>query len=310
VVTVAARAALLAICAAVMLSCTPDFEAARQVTDLRVLAIRQEALGPDGKPTGLADAFVDFGANTVQPVLISALVADPHPHQRLSARGSVCQPTDSGRCEGVPAFGVSPFLSTETKVEQLPQYRLDVASDVVKLALEDDRLKGFGGIRVQFSMVADDGDPHGPVQASKILLYTSAPESARNANPEIDALEITRDGVVVARVAEGKTLPVVDGVEYGVRPLLKDGRGGVEEYDAVDLSGKAVHLREAPRYSFFATDPVGVDRDDADEPLPEQPPPVNGIARFSVSRGTGTMWVVARDGRGGIGWISITFTAQ
>jgi hypothetical protein len=311
VVIVAARLALLAIGCAAALACSPDFQSARQVTDLRVLAIRQEALDANGNPSPLADAFVDFAANAVQPVAIRALVVDPHARQRLSARGSVCPPTDSGRCEGVPAFEVSPpFLAAEPGPEQQPEYRLDVSSDVVRLALQDDRLKGFGGIRVQFSLSADDGDPHGPVEASKILVYTAAPESSRNGNPGIEALEITQDGANPRLVAQGETLPIRAGVEYGLRPLLKGGPAGIEEYDTVDLSGKTVHLREAPRYSFFSTSSIDVDRDDADEPLLGQPQPANGIARFSATPGKGSLWVVVRDGRGGIGWISVAFDAS
>jgi len=308
---VGARGVLLATGGALALACTPDFESARQVTDLRVLAVRQEALDANGIPTDLADAFVDFAANTAQRVLVRALVADPHPRRRLTAQAQVCQPTDSGRCEGVPAFAVQPFTAAEPALEETPEYRLDVATDVVKLALEDDRLKGFGGIRVQFWLAADDGDPHGPAEASKLLLYTTAPEASRNGNPKIVELQITaRDGAIVPPDPTSGTFPISAGVEYGVRPVLGTGRAGIEEYDTVDLSGNTIHLREEPRYSFFATLPLDVDRDDADEPLPGQPQPANGIARFSSGPGTSTMWVVVRDGRGGIGWISATFTAK
>jgi hypothetical protein len=144
--------------------------------------------------------------------------------------------------------------------------------------------------------------------ASKILLYTTAPESMRNHNPEVIGLEITRGGAHVATVASGQTLAVAAGIEYGVRPVLGPGSAGIEEYDTVDLTGQTIHLRETPRYSFFATAPFDLDRDDADEPLPGQPQPANGIARFTAGVGSGSMWVVARDGRGGIGWIGVQWT--
>jgi len=297
-------ARILAACGLVTAAaCTPDFQSPSQVTDLRVLAIRQEALDDDGITSRFADASVDFEALTAQPVLLRALVADPNARQSLAVRGSLCAPTDSGRCDGVPTFDVPPAPSGE------PQIRLDVPSDFVALAKEDDRLKGFGGIRVQFSLEASDGDPHDPVMASKILLYTTAPESMRNQNPEVVGLEITRDGAHVATVAPDKTVAVAPGVEYGLRPVLGLGASGIEEYDAVDLTGQTIHLRETPRYSFFSTVSIDFDRDDADEPLPGQPQPVNGIARFTAGAGSGSIWVVARDGRGGIGWISVRCTA-
>ena len=290
-------------------ACTPDFQSPSQVTDLRVLAIRQEALEQDGS-SRFADAFVDLDAQTAQRVRVRALVADPHPRQSLVSHARVCSPTDSGRCEDVPTFELGAPMGTipEPAIEQQPEYTFDVPPAVVALALQDDRLKGFGGIRVQLSLDASDGDAHDPVLASKILLYSTAPDSMRNHNPELVGLEITREGVHVQSVPPG-TIAVTAGVEYGLRPLLGPGSAGIEDYDVVDLSGQTIHLRETPRYSFFATAAISFDRDDADEPLPGQPEPVNGIARFTAGAGSGSMWVVARDGRGGIGWISAQCTA-
>ena len=54
---------------------------------------------------------------------------------------------------------------------------------------------------------------------------------------------------------------------------------------------------------------IVVDRDSADEPLPGQPEPVSGLAKFTASAGCGSIWVVVRDGRGGIGWIGASCTA-
>ena len=296
-------ARILAACGLVgAVACTPDFQSPSQVTDLRVLAIRQEALDEPGDTSRFADASVDFEALTAQPVRVRALVVDPNARDPV-VHGSLCAPMDSGRCDGAPTFKLSPTASGE------PEITLDVPSDFVALAKQDDRLKGFGGIRVQLSLEASDGDPHDPVMASKILLYTTAPESMRNQNPDVVGLEITRDGAHVATVAPGETVAVAPGVEYGVRPLLGPGASGIEEYDAVDLTGQTIHLRETPRYSFFSTVPIDFDRDDADEPLPGQPQPANGIARFTAGAGSGSIWVVARDGRGGIGWISVRCTA-
>jgi hypothetical protein len=290
-------------------ACTPDFQSPRDVRDLRVLAIRQEA-ADQGGPT-FADAHVDLAARTAQTARIVALVADAHPRKALVSQARVCSPTDSGRCDDVPYFQVPPPAGTnpDPAIEQQPAYTLDVPPEVVALALQDDRLKGFGGIRVQFSLEASDGDPRDPVMASKILVYTSAPDSMRNHNPEVVRLEIVRAGAPVQTFALGETIQVIAGVEYGVRPVLGQGGAGIEDYDVVDLSGQTIHLRETPRYSFFSTDPVGFDRDEADEPLPGQPQPVNGVARFTAGAGTGSIWVVARDGRGGVGWISVRCTA-
>jgi hypothetical protein len=286
-------------------ACTPDFQSPRDVTDLRVLAIRQEVPDPNGSST-FADAFVDLTNQTVQDATVKVLVVDPQPRAALAVNAQVCSPTDSGRCDDGPALDLgTPPSSSSGLMEQEPQYTLKIPPEVVAAALQSDDLKGFGGVRVQFSMQAADGDPHGPVAASKILLYTTAADTQRNHNPEIAALEITRDGAHVATVEPGGTLPLVSGVEYGVRPVLAMGPAGIEEYDTTDLSGNAVHLREEPRYSFFSTAPVSFDRDEADEPLADQPEPTNGLARLTATGNGGVVWVVVRDGRGGIGWISV-----
>jgi len=283
-------------------ACTPDFQSASEVTDLRVLAIRQEADG------GFADAFVDLSTGRVEQVKVTALVVDPHAQKPLVPLASLCSPTDTGRCDGSPMLPPDQPISEPAMVQE-PVYTLDVPPQTIAQALESDDLKGFGGIRVQFSLQADDGDAHDLAMASKILLYTTAPDSMRNHNPEVASLEITLDGAHYKTVADGDTFPVTAGVEYGLRPVLGTGGASIEEYDTVDLSGNTVHLREEPRYSFFATTGVDLDRDSADEPLPGQPEPVSGLARFTASAGCGSIWVVVRDGRGGIGWIGASCTA-
>ncbi len=283
-------------------ACTPDFQSASQVTDLRVLAIQQQADG------GFADAFVDLSKGTVDQVKVTALVVDPHAQRPLVPLASLCSPTDTGRCDGSPMLPPDQPISEPAMVQE-PVYTLDVPPQTIAQALESDDLKGFGGIRVQFSLQVDDGDPHDPVMASKILLYTKVPDSMRNHNPEVAALKITLDGADYKTVGPGGMFPATPGVEYGLRPVLGPGGAGIEEYDTVDLSGKTIHLREEPRYSFFATTGVDLDRDGADEPLPGQPEPVNGLARFTASAGCGSIWVVVRDGRGGIGWIGARCTA-
>ena len=47
----------------------------------------------------------------------------------------------------------------------------------------------------------------------------------------------------------------------------------------------------------------------ADAPVDGVAPP-DGLVRFTVSRGSGTLWVVVRDGRGGESWLAISWTAS
>ena len=113
----------------------------------RVLAIQQESDG------GFADAFVDLSARTVETVQVRALVVDPNPSAALVVHGQICSPTDSGRCE---TQGFPPMGGVRRAAEQQPVFDLDVPADVIAQALQSDDLKGFGGVRVQFSMTADE----------------------------------------------------------------------------------------------------------------------------------------------------------
>src|SRR5260221_6169653 len=69
-------------------------------------------------------------------VVVRALVADPHPRQRLVARARACSPTDSGRCDNVPTFDVKPeFIGAERSEEHTSE--LQSHSDLVcRLLLE------------------------------------------------------------------------------------------------------------------------------------------------------------------------------
>jgi hypothetical protein len=130
-----------------------------------------------------------------------------------------------------------------------------------------------------------------------------------NHNPSIASLELTRDGAPAGTLQPGEPLSVPAGVEIGILPHLAAGEGGAETYTTTDLSGNAVTLTEAPRYSFFTTTAGDLDVATADEPLPGTKPP-QGLVRFTaLRRGTGTLWVVVRDGRGGLGWLELAVQA-
>ena len=107
----------------------------------------------------------------------------------------------------------------------------------------------------------------------------------------------------------GERLSLQAGVATGVLPVLAAGEGGAETYTAVDLQGNTLSLTEAPRYSFFATTSADLDEGTADEPLPGTRPP-DGLVRLTpLQPGSGTFWIVVRDGRGGVGWLAVDYDA-
>src|SRR5205814_3414957 len=119
-------------------------------------------------------------------------------------------------------------------------------------ALSADDLKGFGGVRVQFSFSVDNGSAS-PVYGSKVLLF-SPRGGMPNHNPSIHDLVLTEAGAPFG--PEGGVSP--DGrlelpldVEIGLRPELT--AGSREPYVTTDYRGNPVSLTEQPRYSFFVT---------------------------------------------------------
>jgi len=268
-----------AICLA---ACTPDFAASSAVTDLRVLAVQAEP--PEAQ----------FDSTTADPIDIQVLAVDPGNTAPITLHAAVCAPTDSRRCDsGPPAaidLGTTPLTTT-----------LRIPPEFVVIAQGQDDLKGFGGVRVQYSFSVDHGDPRNAVFGSKVLLYTPR-GGTPNHNPAITGVQLSRDGQAWGEpVAAGDTLQLPANAEVGLRPLLA--AGSREEYVTTDLRGNIVRLTEQPRYSFFVGPGAEVDQDTADEPLDGVAPP-DGLSRITVHSAPGTLWIVVRDGRGGESWVA------
>jgi hypothetical protein len=288
------RHLLLAAAALAGLSCTPGFQAQSDLRDLRVLAIR----------TDPPEALVDLDKGTVEDVRATVLVVDPAPRADARMTGHLCFPTDSRRCDSGPSM---PLPLVTHPVGATFSYLIQIPASMVRAALQDDKLKGLGGIRVQLSIELDDGDPMGPVSAAKLLLY-SKNDHVPNHVPAIESLQLTRNGVPAGAIAPGQSLQLSRGVALGLRPVLAP--GSIEEYDTTDLTGKTVRLREQLSYAFYVTRSAEVDRETASEPL-DGVAPTDGLTRIdSLAAGDGTLWVVVRDGRGGESWIQQAFKSD
>jgi len=291
-----------ALAAAALLSCftacTPSFESVSEVRDLRVLAISAEP----------PEAFVDQSTLTVQTVHVRVLVADPAPRAGVDATAALCFPSDNRLCGDqkldLPAqHGNVGELAFDVKASP-------TLSVLIVSALQDDKLKGLGGIRVQFSTRVADGDPRGPIDASKTLLYSSVPPEKANHSPRIAMLQILRANGSTEQLLEGQSLNLDRFEEVGLRPVLGAGQEGAESYTTTDLSGHSVDLTEQPAYSFFTTLGAEYDRDTATEPVSTQSPGF-GLTRFrSLKGGNGQLWVVVRDGRGGENWLNAGWSSN
>jgi len=272
-------------------ACTPSFEGPEIVRDLRVLAVQAEP----------PEATIDLSTGKAAPVQVRVLAVDPAPREAMTASGSLCFPTDSRRCDEVQNVSIG---AAQMVADEGPSWTLQVPPAIIQAAVQED-----GGVRVQLSVNVADGDPHGPVFADKVLLF-SPPGGSVNHNPSIASLELTNDGAPAGTVLGGgrPSLPV--GVPIGILPHLAEGEGGAETYTTTDLQGNAVTLTESPRYSFFALAGADLDTAIADEPLPGTRPPKGLVRLTPLQAGPGTLWIVVRDGRGGIGWLAVDYQAN
>ncbi len=287
------------------LACTPSFQSASDVVDLRVLAIRADP----------PEAQVDLDAGTVDDVTVQVLIADPTATFPATMKGLLCSPTDTLSCAGTFAVPLPPVTHP---VGEAFSYSISVPIDTVRAALSSDKLAGLGGLRVQLQLLVDDGNPAKDVSAEKVLLF-SRKDHVPNHVPLLDGVMISVDAVAqAAPLQPGQTLQLTRGHLYGLRPLphvcgpsgLNTCIPAIESYDTVDLSGKTVHLTEQLSYSFFTTGGAELDRDSADEPPGGTAPP-EGLARIdSLAVGKGTLWIVVRDGRGGESWITLPWTSN
>lgn len=281
-------------------ACTPDFQAASDVNDLRILAVQAEP--PEAQ----------YDTTSADPVHIRILAVDP-PHEGSFAvmRWDICAPSDSRRCD-------QPIIP-EAQGSQNRQGGREFSADivippgVVQDFVGNDKLGGYlGTFFAQFSFSVDDGDPNGPAYGEKSLVF-SRRGPPPNHNPLMTGVEVTINGASDPKhppLAPGDTFHVDLGVEYGLRPVLAaDAR---ETYTTTDLTGKTVTLTEQPSYSFFTTPGGEFDRDTADEPIDGHAPP-DGLTRFDAFRASAansTLWVVVRDGRGGESWITIPWVTN
>jgi hypothetical protein len=275
-------------------ACTPNFQSQDQVVDLRILAVSAEP----------PEAQFDADGGAADPVKLTVLAVDPaRPNAIATLEAQLCQPTDSRLCDqglSVPQAPLTRDGGTSFSTA------LAVPQPVLAQAAAANDLGAFDGIRVQYSFTVSDGDPAGPQKGEKIIVY-SPRGGAPNQNPRLAGLLLSRAGVPFTTVHDGDSLALAAGEEIGVRPVLAD--GARETYTTTDLRGNRVTLTEDPAYSFYTTPGGQFDPGTASEAVDGGAPP-QGLTRFQAVAGSGTFWVVVRDGRGGETWVTIAWTAS
>lgn len=310
------RAALLALLASASAACVggPDscFRPPSIVDTSRILAVRVDP----------PEALVDLDAGESPTVRVRVLFAGHGNFARQRVAGSLCAPTPDLTCPAGSFEVPSGALSEPGAFEA--ETTFEVPSALIAAAREADPLRGYGGIRVLLDVSGFAGPRR--IRAGKLLLFTPrTPAAEANKGLEIDRVSFLNGGVATAEPQSGEAVLLDVAGTYGVRPHLAPADGvtaQAEEYDIVDLAGRLVHLRERVTWSFFTTEqmifgdlthignnPVATYRpgaDVADEPAPGAAEPADGLVRMTVLDEAQTwLWVVARDGRGGVAWTQV-----
>ncbi|MFP2928492.1 hypothetical protein ACLESO_25520 [Pyxidicoccus sp. 3LG] len=280
------RTPVLAALAVLLAACGPDFELQSEIRRVRVLAVQAEP----------AELVVDPDAGTLPgPVTFTALAvtADARP---VTVGYALCRfsanPYD-GRCPG--DNGVA-----------LPDGVLSLQDPNVQAVLAEAlqaRNPGGGtpdpndpellealeaGIPLFVGYEATDGTgtPEGTERGVRQVLLRST--TTPNQNPVVSDI-LWEDAPLAG--------PLPPGREVTFRPVLAE--GSAEPYET----------EEGPRteqvfYSWFATGDGEVKEFRSQEPVDDRPGDPTSNYETPGTPQRVTFWVVARDGRGGVGWLS------
>jgi hypothetical protein len=184
---------------------------------------------------------------------------------------------------------------------------------------------------VTWDLCAPSEDTPGCPPGSTVLADPEwGPGKSVRVQPSMIAVRAGRDGKPLEEIpASNLAIKMSEAHTTAIRPVLAD--GSLEEYDSIDLAGNPIHLRERVTYSFYTDSSValgrglvlkhgaipvviyrGLDDFEADEPDPGTPDTPQGLfdaVPVHAGGNTGSIWIVARDSRGGISWLSIPYVA-
>jgi hypothetical protein len=294
---------------ALLAACSPGFESPSEVNDLRILAVQVEppealyASDALGIPTDLA-AF--------EPPMtrVRLLVANPvAASEKLSYEVGACILGEGQECEPDkpnPAFGSGKSLPGVIEVEAT------LPLDLVMASAEADMAKGFFGSAVWMKGEVSDGETDVPFLKAFLVLPDYGGLRTPNRNPRITEL---RQG----KKKESEPLELADDgaleVEAGgdaVRILPVIPEEDREAYMVLTFELEEKELTEEMTVRFYAdcgswngdetTEVLDIafeteeDRKNKDLSLEWTPPDEPAEC---------TLWFVAMDARGGIGWTTL-----
>lgn len=274
-------AAAMALVAA---ACTDSLDDRSDVRDLRILAIVAEP--PE---------LVLEGA--LPDVALTALVADPRePERVIDYAWTACGLTDDLRCASADfaadlGAGAAPLDGVAATMAVTPE--------LLAAARELDTFQGFGGVALVAELVLAPGSDEELHAIKQVPAQLGLPEGTTpNANPTPPA--VLHDGVAWP---EDEVLEVAAGTEVAIEPVSPP--EDAEEYSVYRFDLGVEDLVEYLDYDFFAT------AGPFSQGSTGGPPEIIETETSLSSRWTApdeesdvTLWIVVRDGRGGLTWTS------
>jgi hypothetical protein len=275
---------------------TSELSESWQIDRMRVLAVAAEPAEPRPGDT------VDLRALVVGPEEVGLVVwvacvsgdddangcvGDTSAFSEVFADGAV-SPEEQVALQEAGLVGVEPFLPP----------RWEIPADALDSLPEERRAEGLSAF-VNVSVIPGPidmggGEPPDLEEADLELAYKRVPISLTetpNHNPRVEGVDV--DGV---RVEDGATAVLDAGETYTLTPLLAD--DAVEAYTYVREDRSTETRDEIPWVAFYATDGAF---SQTEALYPE-------LARTWTApdaEGAHTLWFVARDRRGGMGWATL-----
>ena len=292
---------MLSLCAA----CVGSEDTPSNVKDLRVLAL-QTAPSELYADTCSTDVTLLAGA-LVKPVRLTALIADPAGAGRdIDYTVWACASQSDDTCpEDRVELARGTTKAGELVINLFPgpgAARLADGSFLAQKVLEKDTYQGLGGLRMPLVMWVRAGGEQ--IYAQKLMVYGCPyfPDMKPNELPELPPGLLLQGAPWAEGLARSLSGPGPFLVEVPDVTALE------EPYVVPSFQLEPVHLTESWRLSYFATLGSFTPNSTGGTDLGGQQgrnraawkPPRDATAQ------TVTFWIVARDGRGGISWVTRT----
>jgi hypothetical protein len=265
-------------------ACTGSLDERSEVRDLRILALQA-----DPPELVLGDELPD--------VALAALVADPRePARTIAYEWLACGLTDDLRCAHAD---YSARLGDGTAALGDLGATLHVTPDLLAAARELDTYRGFGGVSLVGELVLGGGTDEELHAIKQVTAWVGLPpRTSPNANPSPPPL--LHDEV---DWPPDEILEVAVGAEVSIEPSSPP--EDAEHYSVYRFDLGIEELDEYLDFDFFASDGVWTRNGSGGPPDPlatETTLASVWTAPAEPPAGDVTIWVVVRDGRGGLAW--------